>query len=143
MKEPINMTYLNDLIEVFLHNLIYYIPSEIIFDGVLEQIEEEIEDNFFDELSIFDNFNGISNINNEDALEINTRLFEKRSLFEQNIFKLIEKNKVLTTAEFQFIIDKYFDQLILYLFLTEWLTENLNKYHKSNLNFTIVGAFKL
>ena len=59
--------YLNELIEVFLHNFIYYIPSEIIFDGVLEQLEGQLEDDFFDELSFLDIHEGISQITNEDA----------------------------------------------------------------------------
>ena len=143
MKEQQNTFFLNEMIETFLHNFIYYIPSEIILDGVLEQIENEIEDDFFDELSIFDNYNGIGIFNNEDAIEINTRLLEKRSLLEQNIFKLLEKSTELSSSEFQFIIDKYFDQLILYLFLTKWLTDNLKKYNKEVLHIALIGAFKL
>lgn len=143
MKEQQNTFFLNEMIETFLHNFIYYIPSEIILDGVLEQIENEIEDDFFDELSIFDNYNGIGIFNNEDAIEINTRLLEKRSLLEQNIFKLLEKSTELSSSEFQFIINKYFDQLILYLFLTKWLTDNLKKYNKEVLHIALIGAFKL
>ena len=143
MEEQINKTFLNELIAIFLHNFIYYIPSEIILEGVIEQIEEEIEDDFFDQLSLFDNYIGIANINNEDTLEINTRLFEKRSLFEQNIFKLLEKNNVLSPFEFQFIIDKYFDQLILYLFVTKWLIDNLKKYNKGKIHLALIGAFNL
>jgi len=108
MKEQINKTFLNELIEIFLHNFIYYIPSEIILEGVIEQIEDEIEDDFFDQLSLFDNYSGIAIFNNEDALEINTRLFEKRSLFEQTIFKLFNKNKNLIPYEFLILIDTYF-----------------------------------
>jgi len=143
MKEQINKTFLNELTEIFIHNFIYYIPSEIILEGVIEQIEDEIEDDFFDQLSLFDNYSGIAIFNNEDALEINTRIFEKRSLFEQNIFKLLDKNKSLSPYEFQFIIDKYFDKLILYLFLTKWLIDNLKKYNKGKIHLTLIGAFNL
>ena len=116
MKEQSVTTFLNDLVKVFLQNSIFYIPREIIFDGLLEKHEGEIEDSFFDNLSLLDINKGISHFKNEDAVEVNGILFEKRSLLEENIFNLLEKNNDFTPIIYQFTIEKYFDQLLFYLF---------------------------
>jgi hypothetical protein len=136
-------SYLNELIEVFLHNSIYYVPSEIIFDGVLEQLEGQLEDDFFDELSFLDIHEGIAQITNEDAFELNSLLFDKRSSLEKNIFDLLEIQLEMESNIFQLVIEKYFDQLIFYLFITKWLTLNLKNYNKSDIHISIIGAFKI
>ncbi|PHQ55825.1 MAG: hypothetical protein COC16_04480 [Lutibacter sp.] len=135
--------YLNELIEVFLHNFIYYIPSEIIYDGVLEQLEGQLEDDFFDELSFLDIHEGIAQITNEDAFELNSLLFDKRSSLEKNIFALLEIKLEMEARVFQFVIEKYLNQLIFYLFITEWLTLNLKNYNKDDIHISIIGAFKI
>jgi hypothetical protein len=142
MKEQ-STIFLNQLIEVLLNNFIYYIPSEIIFDGVLDELEGEIEDSFFDELSLLDINQGIYNISNDDALELNNKLLEKRSLLEKNIFDLIQINKDITPIEFQIIVEKYFKKLFFYLFISDWLATNLKRYNEENLNITLIGAFEL
>lgn len=134
--------FLNELIEVFLHNLIYYIPSEIIIEGVLDEIEDELPDSFFDELSLLEINKGITLFNKENAFEINQRLLEKRSQLEENIFKLESKSKVLTPITFEISIQKYLDQLLFFLFITDWLVSNFKKYHKGNKHLVLIGAFK-
>ena len=67
MKQHTTITFVNDLIEVLLQNLIYYIPSELIIGEVLDQIEDDIPDSFFDELSLFDLEKGVFLIHNEDT----------------------------------------------------------------------------
>lgn len=134
--------FLDTLIDVFLDNLLFYIPSEIIFEGVLEQIED-IPAHLFDELSLLDRNRGIYRISDEDVLELNERLFEKRSLLEENSFALLEKNKEVTPIEFEIILEKYYDQLIFYLYITDWLITNINRYNEDGVHLGILGAFKL
>ena len=111
--------FLNELIEVFLHNLIYYLPSEIIIEDVLDEIKEEIPDSFFDELSLLEINKGVSHFNKEDVFEINQRLLEKRLLLEENIFKLETKSKdlhqLLLKLSFRSILTSY---CFFYLLLT-------------------------
>jgi len=143
MKEQSSTIFLNELIEVFLHNFIYYIPSEIIFDGVLEQLEGQLEDNFFDELSLLDIHEGIAQITNEDAFELNTLLFDKRPLLDKNIFVILEKNLEMVAIVFQFVIEKYLEQLLFYLFISKWLITYFKKYNPNVKQLSIIGAFKL
>jgi len=134
--------FLDALIEVFLDNLLFYIPSEIIFQGVIEQLED-IPAHLFDELSLLDMERGIYRVANEDVVEINERLFKKRSFLEENIFRLIEKNKEVTPVVFNIILERYYDQLIFYLFITDWLITHINKYDEEEVHLGILGAFKL
>lgn len=133
---------LNDLIAVLFNNLIYYVPSEIIIDVVFEQIEEELPDNYFDHLNLFVLENGISQINDEDVLEISQRLLNKRLQLEENIFKLESKSKEMLPIVFEIIIQKYYNQLLFFLFISDWLIANLKKYNKGNIHLGIIGAFK-
>jgi len=142
MKENLSTHFLNELLVVFMHNLIYYIPSEIIIDGVLDQIESEIPDTFFDELNLFDAKKGVCQVSNEDALEINQRLLDKRLQLEENIFKIASKSKDLSPITFEIIIQKYIDQLMFFVFITDWLISNLKKYNKANIHLSLIGAFK-
>ena len=41
------------------------------------------------------------------------------------------------------IVEKYYDQLIFYLFITEWFSSNLKKYNKEKIHISIIGAFKI
>lgn len=86
MKEQSATIFLNDLIEVLLQNFIFYIPREIMYDVILDKLKGEIEDNFFNELSLLNIDKGISHFKNEDALEVNNILFEKRPILEENTF---------------------------------------------------------
>lgn len=143
MKEQSTTNYLNELIEVLIQNLIYYIPSSIIIEGVLDQLRGDLPDSFFDDLSLFDFDKGVCEISNEDAFEINQRLLNKRLQLEENIFKLESKNKELEPVAFEIIVQKYYDQLIFGLFITDWLIINLKKYHQDEVNLSLIGSFKL
>ena len=116
---------LDELLNVFYHKFIYYLPSEIIIDGVLEQLKDDIDDDFFDEFYFIDNYLGNSKFYNEDALELNTLLSEKRSFLQQNTFKLVEKRGELSEFEFLVIIEKYYEKLSLFIYISEWLSINI------------------
>jgi hypothetical protein len=143
MKHHTAITFVNDLIGALLQHIIYYIPSELITGEILNQIENDIPDSFFDELSLFEIEKGVFLINNEDALAINKKLLKKRSLLENNLFLLLQKKTEITSIEFEFILQKYFDQLVFFLFITNWLVSNIKKYHKDVSSLPLIGSFKL
>ena len=134
---------LDELLNVFYHKFIYYLPSEIIIDGVLEQLKDDIDDDFFDEFYFIDNYLGNSKFYNEDALELNTLLSEKRSFLQQNTFKLVEKRGELSEFEFLVIIEKYYEKLSLFIYISEWLSINIKKYNGEDIHISIIGAFKI
>lgn len=142
MKEQPVSNLLNDLVEVFYNNFIFYVPSEIIYEGVINSLKGDFDESFFDQLSLL-SFEGIAHFDNDDILELNAIVIEKKSLLENNIFILLEKNKELSPIAFEIIIKKYFDQLMLYVFLSEWLIVNLKKYNKEAIHISIIGTFKI
>ena len=143
MKKQHTTEILNSLLAVFLNNFIFYIPNEILFDGVIEQLEGEIPDNLFNELSFLEIDTGIAMVTNEDAITVNEKLFEKKLQLEDNLFKLLAIKKEITETEFQIIIEKYVEQLYFLNFITDWLTKNLKIYNEPDIHLSIVGAFNL
>jgi len=132
---------LDELLSVFYHKFIYYVPRKIIIEQVLEQLKDDIDDDFFDEFYFIDNLLGSSKFYNEDALELNTLLQEKRSFLQQNTFNLVEKSKEMTEFEFLIVIEKYYEFLMLFVYITEWLSENLKKHNGDDIHLSIIGAF--
>jgi len=132
---------LDELLSVFYHKFIYYVPSEIIIEGVIDQLNGEIEDDFFDEFYFIDNYEGSSKFCNMDALEMNLLLADKRSFLQQNTFKLVEKSKEITEFQFLIIIEKYYEFLLLFNYITEWLSVNLKKYNGEDIHLSIIGAY--
>jgi len=134
---------LDELLSVFYHKFIYYVPREIIIEQVLEQLKDDIDDDFFDEFYFIDNYEGSSKFYNIDALELNILLADKRSFLEQNTFKLIEKSKEITEFEFLVVIEKYYEFLLLFIYITEWLSENLKRHNGKDIHLSIIGAFAI
>lgn len=134
---------LDELIEVFFHKFVYYLPNEIIFDSVKEQLKDQIDDGFFDAFYVMDNQLGNAIFTNEDAAEVNTLIIGKRTFLEQNTFKLVEKQKVLTEFEFQIIIEKYYEYLLLFIEITQWLSLNVKKYNGDAVHLSILGGFHM
>ncbi|SNR51444.1 hypothetical protein SAMN06265371_104178 [Lutibacter agarilyticus] len=132
--------FLDELVEVFFHKSIYYIPSEIIPENAKDAVRLQIKLNYFDQYYFADNELGFSAFNNNDAKDLNSNLIGKRAFLEQNTFKLIKKKKKL---EFLAIIEKYYEYLMLFIDFTEWLITNIKKYNGENVDLSIIGAFQV
>jgi len=135
--------FLDELLEVFFHKFIYYVPNEIIFDTVKEQLKDQIDDDFYDEFYFLDNKLGNALFNNDDASEVTSFLVGKRTFLEQNTFKLVEKRKELTEFEFLVIIEKYYEYLLLFIDITQWLSVNVKKYNGEDVHISIIGGFHM
>ncbi|WP_298366456.1 hypothetical protein [uncultured Lutibacter sp.] len=134
--------FLDELLEVFFHKVIYYVPSDIVGD-VKEQLKDQIDDDFYDAFYFMDNKLGSGIFTNENAYEVNSYLIGKRTFLEQNTFKLVEKSKELTEFEFLVIIEKYYEYLMLFIDITQWLSENVKKYNGDDVHISIIGAFHM
>ncbi|MDV7188443.1 hypothetical protein R3X25_14215 [Lutibacter sp. TH_r2] len=135
--------FLEELINVYYHKFIIYIPEEVIDKNVLNEIKEDIKDTFLNDFYFLDNNLGSSKVNNEDAAEVNIYLGEKRTFLQQNTFKLLEKSKDLNTVEFLIIIEKYYEQLSLFIYITEWFCKNIKKYKGETVSLSLIGAFNI
>ena len=52
MTEETQAQFFNDLIEVLIHHLGFYLPKDIIGDRVLEDLKDQIDFGIFDGLSV-------------------------------------------------------------------------------------------
>ena len=52
MTEETQAQFFNDLIEVLIHHLGFYLPKDIIGDRVLEYLKDQIDFGIFDGLSV-------------------------------------------------------------------------------------------
>ncbi len=135
--------FLDELLAVFFHKFMYYVPSEIIYGTVKEQLSDQIDDDFYDAFYFLDTNLGSAKFNNDNAVEINSFLIGKRTFLEQNTFKLVEKSKEFTEFEFQVIIEKYYEYLMLFIDVTQWLSMHVKKYNGEEVHISIVGGFHL
>jgi hypothetical protein len=132
--------FFGKLIKVLFNDLAFYIPSAIIPSQVLDKLKSNIPEHFLNELSILVFDQGVAEFEIE---EFNERLLLKRTLLEKNITLLIRKRKEFDEFEFNYILEKYFDQVEFYFFITDWLSTNLNLYNKEQIDIVIIGAFQI
>ncbi len=135
--------FLDSLLSIFYHKFIYYVPREIINEKVLAQLKGEIDDDFFEGFHFLDNYLGSYKFYNKDALELSILIVDKKSFLEQNTFKLVEKSKEITEFEFLVIIEKYYEFLLLFNYITAWLSVNLKRYNGEGIHLNIIGAFSI
>ena len=135
--------FLDELVEVFFHKSIYYIPSEIIPEKAKDAVRLHIKLKYFDQFYFIDNELGFGAFNNNDAKELNSYIIGKRTFLEQNTFKLIKKKKKSSKLEFLIIIEKYYEYLMLFIDLSEWFIINIKKYNGENVHVSIIGAFQI
>jgi hypothetical protein len=140
MKEQSTDIFFDSLVQVLFQDLGFYIPSDIIYDKLLIELESSIPECFLDELHILDIDGGLGKFEVE---EFNQRLLKKRDLLEKNIFKLLRKKDEIGVSEFVYIIEKYLDQLAFYIFITVWLKTNLKLFNKDKINIITIGSFEI
>lgn len=133
-------TFFDKLVEVLIRDVGFYIPSALISANLLEDLNDQIPEGFIDQISILDIPGGFGVFENK---EFNERLILKRNLLEKNIFKLLKKKKDLDAIEFNYILNKYFDQVEFYCAIVNWLSANLSVYHKNEIDINSIGSFEL
>ena len=140
MNEQSLDIFFDKLVQVLIRDIAFYIPSAIIPANLLENLKDQIEEGFLDQISILDIPNGFGVFENE---EFNERLILKRTLLEKNIFQLLKKKKELDDFEFNYILGKYFEQVEFYCVIVHWLNINLSFYHKNEIDSITIGCFEL
>jgi len=129
MSEESLDTFFDNIVQVLMKDLAFYISSDIIPDIVFEKVGSQIPVHFFDEIYILDIHQGFGVFEIE---EFNERLIQKPKLFEKTIFQLLKKRKELDDFEFDYILEKYFDKVEFYSAIVNWLSINLSLYNKPN-----------
>lgn len=140
MNEQSLDIFFDKLVQVLFRDVAFYIPSAIFPTNLLKDLQNQIPDGFLNSIMILDTHQGFGVFEFE---EFHKRLLLKHTLLEKNIFQLLKKKKELDDFEFNYILKKYFDLVEFYCALVSWLSENLNLYHKNEIDNTTIGCFEL
>lgn len=133
-------TLLDNLIEVLIQELVYYIPSEIVPADVIDQMNKNNFKGFFDKLLVIDVKKGLLIY---ETKKFGKLLLAKHTSLEKNIFQLLKMKGELKAYEFDYILNKYFRQVEFYFFITYWLNTNLSLYNKKGIDNTVKGNFHI
>ncbi len=140
MREQSLDAFLDNLVRALLQDVGFYIPRSIIPEIVFEKTAVELPEHFFDEVFYLDLKDGMMffNIN-----AFNERLMEKPRLLENNIIQLLKKKEELGGAEFDYVLEKYFEKVQFYSNLVFYLCIKYEFYFKDKLDPLTRGVFEL
>ena len=113
------------LLENLYKLFIFYVPESIVPEEKKESIEAKNLEPFLNAI-IFVDGKGLDRglDQNPNLLE----LFGKNSRLDENMFLLLDEKERLTSAQFNFLIKKYSEQMNVFVYVSNWLNENLELY---------------
>lgn len=122
-KKAIAKTY-NQLVENIWVNVLFYIPENDLVKGLIKKLKglEEIDTTtIYNKVFVIDAMIGPIELK-EDS---NFTSMKKKTMLEDNIYLLLKKKKRLNKLEFEFILDRYFEQVELFFYISKWISEDL------------------
>lgn len=140
MREQSLDAFLDNLVRALLQDVGFYIPRSIVPEIVFEKTAVELPEHFFDEVFYLDLRDGMMFF---DINAFNERLMEKPRLLENNIIELLKKKEELGEAEFDYVLEKYFDKTQFYSNLVFFLCTKLEFYFNNTLDLMTRAAFEL
>lgn len=140
MSELSLETFLDNLVQVLLKDLGFYIPRSIFPEQVLEKTGIDFPEHFFDEIFYLDLKKGMMFFENNLFLG---KLMEKPRLLDNTIIQLLQKKEELGEAEFDYVLEKYFDRVNFYCKTVSLLSSKLRFYFKDTVDFVTISSFEL
>jgi len=133
--------FYDSLIEVLIHEIVFYVPKELISEKDVAEIKRMFGIDPFNELVVIDVYRG-GRFKYEQGT-YKPLLIAKHGSLEKNLFKLLQKKSEIAPFEFNYILDKYIEQVEFYHFITSWLFNHLALYIENKVNLEIQGDFQL
>jgi len=118
--------------------LIFFIPDKDIPKDIKDKIVKTDFQKFINKVLVFDTYDGP--VLYEDGRN-NKKIILKASKLESNFYQLLEKEKTTSSLEFNFILEKYREQIECLKYISEWMHLNLNQVKE--LDQTIKGLFQM
>jgi hypothetical protein len=118
--------------------LIFFIPDKDIPKDIKDKIVKTDFQKFINKVLVFDTYDGP--VLYEDGRN-NKKIILKASKLESNFYQLLEKEKTTSSLEFNFILEKYREQIECLKYISEWMHLNLNQVKE--LDQTIKGLFQI
>lgn len=102
--------------------LLFFIPKSIIPEQALEQIDQNTLDHLLDALIIIKEDGAAYKLKNEPFLY---SILQKTVKLDASIFKIFEIKEQLKMEQFEFFIQRYLTEVDFYVFITDWLHNNI------------------
>jgi hypothetical protein len=138
MKKTDLETFFDSLIPNLWEELIFFIPDRNIPKDIKDKIVKTDFQKFINKILVFDTYDGP--ILYEDGRN-NKKIILKASKLESNFYQLLEKEKATSSLEFNFILEKYLEQVECLKYISEWMYLNLNQVEK--FDQTVKGLFQM
>ena len=137
MSETSLEKYFNSLLPSLYEELVFFIPDKNIPVDILKKIDPFVS-KLFNKLLVMDTYKGPIEYPKERKQMLT---IAKGSDLEKNTFSLLERKRDATITEFNFILDKYFEQVEFLVYVTNWMNNNLNEILQ--VNDSIKGLFQI
>lgn len=138
MKKTDLETFFNSLIPNLWEEFVFFIPDTNIPRDIIDKTQDFDLKKFLNKVLVMDTYDGP--ILYEEGRN-NTKITLKATKLESNLYQLLEREKITSTLEFNFILEKYLEQVECLKYISEWMYSNLNQVE--NLDQTIKGLFNI
>lgn len=133
MQESRSLDEIHTTLRVSLYSpLLIYIPKTSLITSIKELKEILLQADVFGRLLLIDDTHGL-NIYLADQKDYH-KIVHKEATLDHNIFLLLDYKGTLKKQAFAFLMDKYIEDLSIFIYLTRWLSENLVKYIEQSKN---------
>ncbi len=102
--------------------LIFYVPRSIIPDNKKELYGSSKFDSIFNRIVVIDKKGNILELKSNIKL---LQLLEKPTLLDENIFLLLDEKEHLKPYQFNYLLEKYIEQINFYVLISDWMDKNI------------------
>lgn len=138
MSEKSLHQFYQDLIPNLLTELFFFIPEKEFSDDIIQKLDFLKRYNLLNKVYVLDHHYGPMEY---EKGRNHKYIFLKRSKLEQSIFRLVEKRSEVKKHEFKYVLNKYFELVDTFLYLTNWMNNNLTKFIE--VENTVIGLFHI
>lgn len=133
MHESVSLDEIYTTLRASLYSpLLVYIPKTPLITSAKELKEILLQADVFGRLLLLDDTHGL-NIYLADQKDYH-KIVHKEATLDHNIFILLDYKATLKKQAFAFLMDKYIEDLSIFIYLTRWLSENFTTYIKQGKN---------
>ncbi|MFH4966285.1 hypothetical protein V8G69_14885 [Gaetbulibacter sp. M235] len=136
MDSPPLETFFNSLLPNLWEEFIFFIPNKNIPDSVIDNFKNLEIEKYFNKIMLFDTYKGP--IIYEKGTN-NNKIVLKGSKLENNIYRLLDRQNITSSSGFNFILEKYLEQIECLKYISRWMYENIEQ--ANYIDETIKGLF--
>lgn len=129
----------SELINNLWNEYSFYIPKNDIITELSNKLDNVNMSEILNKMFIIDKIRGPI----EYKIELGHKVFSKSAMLEDNMYLLLKMKRKLNIQEFDFLLEKYFNQTQSFFFISNWINIDLHKSSPTQINGTFKGVLKL